>query len=54
MQPDSCYVLRHHRKRVECRAAQKVFIDLASAHPEKHFSDPKYSRRRLSGLKADA
>ncbi len=52
MQPDSCYVLRHHGKRVECRAAQKVFIDLSSAHPEKHFSDPKYGRRRLSGRKA--
>jgi polyphosphate kinase len=52
MQPDSCYVLRHHGKRVESRAAQKVFIDLSSAHPEKHFSDPKYGRRRLSGRKA--
>jgi len=52
MQPDSSYVLRHHGKREECRAAQKVFIDLSSAHPEKHFSDPKYGRRRLSGRKA--
>jgi polyphosphate kinase len=52
MQPDSCYVLRHHGKRGECRAAQKVFIDLSSAHPEKHFSDRKYGRRRFSGRKA--
>jgi polyphosphate kinase len=52
MQPDSCYVLRHHGKRVGCRAAQKVFIDLSSAHPKKHFSYPKPSRRRLSARKA--
>ncbi|NTW13361.1 MAG: hypothetical protein HGA30_08640, partial [Anaerolineales bacterium] len=52
MQPDACYVLRHHGKRAECRAAQKVFIDLSSAHPEKHVSAPKRGRRRLSGRKA--
>ena len=52
MQPDSSYVLRQPGKREECRAAQKVFIDLSSAYREKHFSDPKYGRRRLSGQKA--
>jgi polyphosphate kinase len=52
MQPDSRYVLRHHGKRAECRAAQKVFIDLSSAHPEKHVSAPKRGRRRLSAGRA--
>jgi polyphosphate kinase len=51
MQPDSSYVLRHPRKNDECRAAQKVFIDLSSASDEKHDSDPKYGRRRPSGRK---
>jgi polyphosphate kinase len=52
MQPDSTYVLRHHGNREKCRAAQKVFIDLSSAHPEKHLSAPKRGRRRLSGRRA--
>jgi polyphosphate kinase len=52
MQPDSRYVLRHHGKRTECRAAQKVFIDLSSAHPEKHVSAPKRGRRRPSAGRA--
>jgi len=52
MQPDSSYVLRHPGKGEECRAAQKVFIDLSGAYPNKHSSDPKYGRSRLSGRKA--
>jgi polyphosphate kinase len=31
MQPDGSYVLRRPKKGEECRAAQKVFIDLANA-----------------------
>jgi polyphosphate kinase len=54
MQPDSSYALRHHGKREECRAAQKVFIDLSSAYPKKHLSGSKHGRRRLSGRKAGA
>ncbi len=53
MQPDSSYVLRHPGKGDECRAAQKVFIDLSSASDEKHGSDPKYGRRRPSGRQPD-
>jgi polyphosphate kinase len=52
MQPDSSYALRHHGKREECRAAQKVFIGLSKAYPEKQFSDLKRGRRRPAGRRA--
>jgi len=37
------------RETRECRAAQKVFIGLSKAYPEKHFSDLKRVHRRPSG-----
>ena len=52
MQPDSSYALRHHGKREECRAAQKVFIGLPKAYSEKQFSDLKRGRRQPSGRRA--
>jgi polyphosphate kinase len=52
MQPDACYILRHHGKREACRAAQKVFIDLSRAYPEKQLSDLKRGCRRPSGRRA--